>query len=55
MPTLFISYKRKTASVEPLMHVLRHTFSYNYLEKTGNDLVVLASILGQDNVTITQI
>jgi site-specific recombinase XerD len=36
-------------------HVLRHTFSYNYLEKTGNDLVGLANILGHDNVTTTQI
>jgi site-specific recombinase XerD len=36
-------------------HVLRHTFSYNYLEKTGNDLVGLATILGHDNVTTTQI
>jgi integrase len=36
-------------------HVLRHTFSYNYLEKTGNDLIGLATILGHDNVTTTQI
>ncbi|MBZ0301237.1 MAG: tyrosine-type recombinase/integrase [Anaerolineae bacterium] len=36
-------------------HTLRHTFSYNYLEKTGNDLVGLANILGHDNVTTTQI
>ncbi|MBZ0299661.1 MAG: tyrosine-type recombinase/integrase [Anaerolineae bacterium] len=36
-------------------HVLRHTFSYNYLEKTSNDLVGLANILGHDNVTTTQI
>ena len=36
-------------------HVLRHTFSYNYLEKTGNDLIGLADILGHDNVTTTQI
>ena len=36
-------------------HVLRHTFSYNYLEKTGNDLIGLANILGHDNVTTTQI
>lgn len=36
-------------------HVLRHTFSYNYLEQTGNDLVGLANILGHDNVTTTQI
>lgn len=43
----------KLESVTP--HVLRHTFSYNYLEKTGNDLVGLANILGHDNVTTTQI
>ena len=36
-------------------HTLRHTFSYNYLEKTGNDLIGLANILGHDNVTTTQI
>jgi site-specific recombinase XerD len=36
-------------------HTLRHTFSYNYLEKTGNDLIGLATILGHDNVTTTQI
>jgi site-specific recombinase XerD len=36
-------------------HTLRHTFSYNYLEKTGNDLIELATILGHDNVTTTQI
>jgi integrase/recombinase XerC len=36
-------------------HVLRHTFSYNYLEKTGNDLIGLANILGHDNVITTQI
>ena len=36
-------------------HILRHTFSYNYLEKTGNDLIGLATILGHDNVTTTQI
>jgi site-specific recombinase XerD len=36
-------------------HVLRHTFSYNYLEKTGNDLIGLANILGHDHVTTTQI
>jgi integrase len=36
-------------------HVLRDTFSYNYLEKTGNDLIGLATILGHDNVTTTQI
>jgi site-specific recombinase XerD len=36
-------------------HVLRHSFSYNYLEKTGNDLIGLANILGHDNVTTTQI
>jgi site-specific recombinase XerD len=29
--------------------------SYNYLEKTGNDLIRLANILGHDNVTTTQI
>jgi integrase len=43
----------KLESVTP--HVLRHTFSYNYLEKTGNDLIGLANILGHDNVTTTQI
>jgi site-specific recombinase XerD len=36
-------------------HVLRHTFSYAYLEKTHNDLVGLANILGHDNLATTQI
>jgi site-specific recombinase XerD len=36
-------------------HVLRHTFSYAYLEKTHNDLVGLADILGHDNLATTQI
>ena len=36
-------------------HVLRHTFSYAYLEKTQNDLVGLADILGHDNLATTQI
>lgn len=36
-------------------HVLRHTFSYAYLEKTANDLVGLADILGHDNLATTQI
>jgi site-specific recombinase XerD len=36
-------------------HILRHTFAYAYLEKTGNDLVGLADILGHDNVATTQI
>jgi site-specific recombinase XerD len=36
-------------------HVLRHTFSYTYLEKTQNDLVGLADILGHDNLATTQI
>jgi site-specific recombinase XerD len=35
-------------------HVLRHSFAYNYLEKTGNDLIGLANILGHENVTTTQ-
>jgi site-specific recombinase XerD len=35
--------------------VLRHTFAYTYLERTGNDLVGLAHILGHDNVATTQI
>ncbi len=43
----------KLESVTP--RVLRHTFSYNYLEKTGNDLIGLATILGHDNITTTQI
>jgi site-specific recombinase XerD len=30
-------------------------FSYNYLEKVGNDLIRLATILDHDNVTTTQI
>ena len=36
-------------------HVLRHTFAYTYLEKTGNDLVGLADTLGHDNLATTQI
>ena len=36
-------------------HVLRHTFSYAYLDKTQNDLVGLADILGHDNLATTQI
>ncbi|MCZ7546761.1 MAG: tyrosine-type recombinase/integrase [Anaerolineae bacterium] len=36
-------------------HVLRHTFAYAYLAKTGNDLVGLADILGHDNLATTQI
>jgi site-specific recombinase XerC len=36
-------------------HVLRYTFSYAYLEKTHNDLVGLADILGHDNLATTQI
>jgi site-specific recombinase XerD len=36
-------------------HTLRHTFRYNYLAKTGNDLIGLATILGHYNVTTTQI
>ena len=36
-------------------HALRHTLAYNYLQKTGNDLIGLANILGHDNVTTTQI
>jgi site-specific recombinase XerD len=40
-------------SVTP--HVLRHTFSYAYLDKTQNDLVGLADILSHDNLATTQI
>lgn len=36
-------------------HVLRHTFSSAYLDKTQNDLVGLADILGHDNLVATQI
>jgi site-specific recombinase XerD len=36
-------------------HTLRHTFAYTYLEKTHNDLVGLASILGHDRLSTTQI
>ncbi len=36
-------------------HTLRHTFSYAYLAKTQNDLVGLATILGHDNLSTTQI
>lgn len=35
--------------------MLRHTFSYTYLERTQNNLVGLADILGHDNLTTTQI
>ncbi len=36
-------------------HVRRHTFSCAYLDKTQNDLVGLADILGHDNLVATQI
>lgn len=34
-------------------HVLRHTFAYTYLERTENDLVGLAEILGHESLTTT--
>lgn len=36
-------------------HTLRHTFAYNYLENTQNDLVGLAKILGHESLTTTQV
>jgi site-specific recombinase XerD len=36
-------------------HVLRHTFSYSYLESNNNDLVALADILGHSDLNTTRI
>jgi site-specific recombinase XerD len=36
-------------------HVLRHTFSYSYLENNSNDLVALADILGHSDLNTTRI
>lgn len=36
-------------------HVLRHTFSYNYLVNNDNDLVALADILGHSDLNTTRI
>lgn len=34
-------------------HQLRHTFAFNYLTQTGNDLVGLQQILGHSTITVT--
>lgn len=34
---------------EDISVILRHTFRYNCLEKTGADLIGLATILGRDD------
>jgi len=36
-------------------HRLRHTFSYNYLEKNPGDIIGLAQILGHSNINTTAI
>ena len=36
-------------------HILRHTFSYSYLENNNNDLVALADILGHSDLNTTRI
>jgi len=36
-------------------HVLRHTFSYNYLANNENDLVALADILGHSDLNTTRV
>ncbi|MFC1890122.1 tyrosine-type recombinase/integrase [Thermodesulfobacteriota bacterium] len=36
-------------------HILRHSFSYSYLESNENDLVALADILGHESLTTTRI
>ena len=36
-------------------HVLRHTFSYSYLENNENDLVALADILGHSDLNTTRL
>jgi site-specific recombinase XerD len=36
-------------------HVLRHTFSYSYLENNDNDLVALADILGHSDLNTTRV
>lgn len=42
------------ADIEKLSsHQLRHTFAFNYLAQTGNDLVGLQQILGHSNITVT--
>lgn len=36
-------------------HILRHTFSYSYLENKDNDLVALADILGHTDLNTTRV
>ncbi len=43
------------ARIKVWPHLLRHTFSYNYLEQNNNDLVGLANILGHESLNTTQI
>lgn len=36
-------------------YMLRHSFSHNYLKRSGNDIVALAKMLGHTNLSSTQI
>ena len=43
----------RAASVKATPHTLRHCFAYRYLERTANDLVGPAAILGHSNLNTT--
>lgn len=53
--TKIVEFYAKKAGIKCHPHQLRHTFSYNYLAYTQNDLVGLAQILGHSNLSTTAI
>ncbi len=50
-----IDFYAKKAGIKCHPHQLRHTFSYQFLEQTQNDIVALAQILGHSNLSTTAI
>lgn len=50
-----IAFYAKKAGIKCHPHQLRHTFSYQFLEQTQNDIVALAQILGHSNLSTTAI